>query len=76
MIIPNEIIILCFDNILEVRLLNKHFKNLITTEVLADNIQKFGHDKHRFLLFTEAIEKYNVNELYKHKSNTIRFMFI
>lgn len=73
-ILLDEIILLCFDNILEVRLLSNHFKSLITTGLLAEHIERFGHNKHRFLLFTDAITKYSVNKLHKHESNTIRLM--
>lgn len=51
---------MCFHNILEVRLLNNHFKSLITSELLANRAQKFG--------------KHNIKELYDHESNVIRLM--
>lgn len=73
-ILPAEITMLCFDNILEVIVLNKYFKSLITVELLSEHIEKFGHNKQSFLLFVEAIGKYNVKELYNHESNSVRLM--
>ena len=72
--LPTDLILNIIDNTVSLRLLNHYFKNLITTNLLSEHIQKFGHDRQRFLLFTEAIEKYNFNRLYKHDSDVVRLM--